>query len=63
MAVSVTLSSGYSENYGRVLKAYERWEAANEVNCRPDHQCADLLEADGRNDIFSHDIPADISGQ
>ena len=55
-------SSGYSENYGRVLKAYERWEAANEVNCRPDHQCADLLEADGRNDIFSHDIPADISG-
>ena len=55
-------NSGYSEYYGRVLKASERWEEANEVNCRPDHQCADLLEADGRNDSFLTFIPADISG-
>lgn len=55
-------SSGYSESYGHVLKASERWGYANEVNCRPDHQCADLLEADGRNDIFQYNIPADISG-
>ena len=55
-------NSGYSEYYGHVLKASERWEYANEVNCRPDHQCADLLEADGRNDIFQDIIPTDISG-
>ena len=55
-------NSGYSEYFGRVLKASERWENANEVNCRPDHQCADLVEADGRNDIFQNFIPADISG-
>lgn len=43
-------NSGYSEFYGKDLKASERWGNANEVNCRPDHQCADLLEADGRED-------------
>lgn len=55
-------NSGYSEYYGYVLKASERWETANEVNCRPDHQCADLLEADGRNDSVLSLIPSDISG-
>lgn len=55
-------NSGYSEYYGYVLKASERWETANEVNCRPDHQCADLLEADGRNDSSPSTIPSDISG-
>ena len=43
-------ASGYSNLYRKNLKASERWEPANEVNCRPDHQCADLIEADGRSD-------------
>ena len=37
--------SGYSDAYGMDLKARQRWSYYNEVNCRPDHQCADLLEA------------------
>ena len=36
--------SGYSSYYSLTLKASERWEK-NEVNARPSHQCADLLEA------------------
>ena len=46
-------SSGYSDYYGSNITAINRWEYFNEVNCRPDHQCADLLEADGRQDGFS----------
>ena len=46
-------NSGYSDSYGSVLTAYQRWKNANEVNCRPDHQCADLIEADRRKDGFS----------
>lgn len=37
--------SGYSDAYGRDVKALSRWTLYNEVNCRPDHQCADLIEA------------------
>lgn len=48
-------NSGYSEYYGSVITAYKRWTNANEVNCRPDRQCADLLEADKRQDGFSAD--------
>lgn len=44
--------TGHSDIYGRELTAAERWTYINEVNCRADHQCADLLEADGRTDIF-----------
>ena len=44
--------AGYSEQYKRELKASERWNPTNEVNCRPDRQCADLIEADGRQDGF-----------
>ena len=47
-------NSGYSDLYGRNLKASERWGMANEVNSRPEHQCADLIEADGRNDMFQN---------
>lgn len=36
--------AGYSSYYNITLRAYERW-ARNEVNARPDHQCADLIEA------------------
>ena len=46
-------NSGYSDYYGYDITALRRWTVANEVNCRPDHQCADLLEADGRQDSFS----------
>ena len=47
-------ASGHSETYKNTLRAIDRWTFANEVNCRPDHQCANLLEADSRNDRFSH---------
>ena len=46
-------SSGYSDYYGSDITAIKRWSHFNEVNCRPDHQCADLLEADGRQDGFT----------
>ncbi len=45
-------SSGSSDSYGISIKAVDRWDLYNEVNCRPDHQCADLIEADGRTDRF-----------
>ena len=37
-------AAGVSDNYGRTLTAAYRW-TYNEVNCRPDRQCADLIEA------------------
>ena len=46
-------SSGVSELYGEDIAAINRWLYTNEVNCRPDHQCADLIEADRRLDHFS----------
>lgn len=46
-------STGYSDSYGRDITAAQRWKYANEINCRPDHQCADLIEADMRQDRFT----------
>ena len=37
-------SAGISDKYGDI-SAYDRWFVYNEVNARPDHQCADLIEA------------------
>ena len=37
-------SAGASDKYGDI-SAYDRWFVYNEVNARPDHQCADLIEA------------------
>lgn len=37
--------SGFSTRYQITLTAFQRWER-NQINCRPDHQCADLIEAD-----------------
>jgi immune inhibitor A len=37
-------NTGWSDTYSKNMTAKERWEY-NEVNCRPDHQCADLIEA------------------
>lgn len=43
--------TGYSPVYERVASAAERW-TSNEVNCRPQHQCADMIESlDKANDI------------
>lgn len=36
--------AGRSDQYGRILSAFERWEL-NEVNCRPSRQCAELVAA------------------
>lgn len=48
--------SGKSTTYETNLTANERWMIYNEVNCRPDHQCADLVEASSKaqnvNDVF-----------
>lgn len=38
-----------SDDYNSIT-SYDRWFRYNQVNCRPDHQCADLIEADGRTD-------------
>ena len=45
-------SAGHSDSYSMDLTAESRWLYANEVNCRPDHQCADLVEADSRRDAY-----------
>lgn len=37
--------AGYSDSYHMETTAALRWNLYNEVNCRPDHQCADLIEA------------------
>ncbi len=31
----------------------DKWQRLNTVNAAADHQCADLVEADGRSDLFS----------
>ncbi len=46
-------STGRSDSYGMDITARERWMGYNEVNSRPDRQCADLIEADSRRDGFS----------
>ena len=44
-------------------RTYSRWEY-NQVNSDYSHQCADLIEADGRNDFisFAEDLRRSISG-
>lgn len=52
-----------SETSGKELSSAERWRPYNQVNCRPDHQCADLIEADGRSDVSPTEASrADING-
>ena len=36
--------AGMSDYYVRVLSAAERWEL-NQINCRPDYQCAEIISA------------------
>ena len=44
--------AGYSSYYNITLRAYDRW-SKNEVNARPDHQCADLIEASPEADTVT----------
>lgn len=37
--------AGLSDYYGKVLSAAQRWEFG-QINCRPDHQCAEIMSAD-----------------
>ncbi|MCI1640256.1 MAG: M6 family metalloprotease domain-containing protein [Bacteroidales bacterium] len=39
-----TDNAGYSDTFSMTMTAATRWDY-NEVNCRPDHECAYLLEA------------------
>lgn len=53
----------FSEVYKTDFTSDLRWSIYNEVNCRPDHQCADLVEADQRSDKDpAPDKFSDISG-
>ncbi len=45
-----TTRTVYSATYSLNTTPYDRWELYNEVNANPEHQCADLVEADGRSD-------------
>lgn len=42
--------STFSERNSKNITSQQRWSTFNEINCRPDHQCLDLIEADGRVD-------------
>lgn len=55
--------STMSETLNKNITSNLRWIPYNQVNCRPDHQCADLIEADGRDDNSpSSTSKSDISG-
>lgn len=47
--------AGYSNIYKRNVTAAFRWANQIDVNTLAEHQCADLIEADGRTDQFSTD--------
>ena len=55
--------STMSETLNKEITSDLRWIPYNQINCRPDHQCADLIEADGRDDNSpSSTSKSDISG-
>lgn len=49
--------AGYSDYYQKTLTAAERWEY-NQVNCRPDRQCAYIVSAGGMESFGSDSTPA-----
>lgn len=57
-----TNKAGYSSYYDKVLSAQQRWEL-NQVNCRPDHPCARLLEAIPDADTVSKVFFPAVEGQ
>ncbi len=55
----------YSPTYDMDTTPAQRWSVYfNEVNANPDHQCADLIEADGRADAVTSTVlsAADLAG-
>ena len=52
----------FSEVYNTVTTPELRWSLYNEVNANPAHQCADLIEADGRSDRLSSGIYGNLAG-
>lgn len=54
--------SYWSDSYNAMLSPYDRWENYNEVNANPEHQCADLIEADGRSDRHGLSFTSNMSG-
>lgn len=46
-------NAGHSAVYNRAVTAAQRWGNSNEVNAYAAHQCADLVEADGRRDSYT----------
>lgn len=51
----------FSEVYNTVTTPELRWSLYNEVNANPAHQCADLIEADGRSDRLSSGIYGNLA--
>ena len=57
-------NAGYSDFYRKDLTAAQRWDM-NEINCRPDHQCAHLIgyfPSEGINHFGVKGCPLAISG-
>lgn len=50
-----TNSTGISELYGIEMTAAQRWKY-NEPNANYRHQCADIIEADGRKDVIDPSV-------
>lgn len=48
--------AGFSDYYRTNLTAYDRWRK-EQINCRPDHQCADLCEADSTSSVSTVFFP------
>lgn len=46
--------TGYSDLWERSITAGMRWASQVEINSLASHQCADLIEADGRKDKYSN---------
>lgn len=47
-------NAGYSFIFEKDVPAYYRWDSQVDINTLAEHQCADLIEADGRTDKFSN---------
>lgn len=47
-------NAGYSFIFEKDVPAYYRWASQVDINTLAEHQCADLIEADGRTDKFSN---------
>jgi len=55
-------NAGYSDQESRDMQAIERW-FYNEVNCRPDYQCADMVEANRSSLAYVQEVFFPQSGK